>query len=119
MNLRKFVLPGLLWLPFVVASSLPQNAPKLTVTPQRVIHYGHTIEHGTGFTPKKTALSHLRRPDGTEFPVLPMLTDDKGEFSHDIDTMLLLPGTFELWAVDDVTKMPSNVVQFEVVLDKR
>ena len=27
-----------------------------------------------------------RRPDGTEFPVLTMYTNDQGEFVHDIDT---------------------------------
>jgi hypothetical protein len=69
---------------------------------------------GTGFTPKSTALSHLKRPDGTEFPVLPMLTNEQGEFTHDIDTLLLSPGTHEVWVQDDKSKSTSEIVRFEV-----
>jgi hypothetical protein len=72
---------------------------------------------GTGFTPKHNVSSHLKRPDGTEFPVLPILTDDRGEFTHDIDTLLLMPGTHEVWVDDDASKMSSNIVKFEVLLE--
>ena len=72
---------------------------------------------GTGFTPKQNVSSHLRRPDGTEFPVLPMLTDDRGELTHDIDTLLLSPGVHEVWVVDDTAKTSSNTARFEVTLD--
>ncbi len=71
---------------------------------------------GTGFTPKRNVLSHLRRPDGTEFPVLPMLTDDRGEFTHDIDTLLLAPGIHEVWVEDEASKTSSNIARFEVTL---
>ena len=71
---------------------------------------------GTGFTPKTNVTSHLRRPDGTEFPVLPMLTDDHGELMHDIDTLILTPGIHEIWVVDDRSKASSNVATFEVTL---
>jgi hypothetical protein len=45
-----------------------------------------------------------------------MLTDDRGEFTHDIDTLLLSPGTHEVWVVDDHSKVSSNVARFEVTL---
>ena len=34
---------------------------------------------GEGFTPSANIISHLKRPNGTEFPELPMLTDGEGK----------------------------------------
>ena len=96
-----------------------QSAPRLTVSTTRVSHPGHLEMRGAGFTPKGNVSSHLKRPDGTEFPVLPIMTDDRGEFSHDIDTLLLYEGTHELWVVDDTSKVSSNVVRFEVTLEQK
>ena len=75
------------------------------------------IVRGSGFTPKANVSSHLRRPDGAEYPVLPLLTNDKGEFTHDIETLVLTLGIHELWVVDDTSKVTSNKVQFEVTSD--
>jgi hypothetical protein len=72
---------------------------------------------GVGFTPNKYALSHLRRPDGTEYPVLQLLADERGDFTHLIDTLLMDVGTYELWAVDETSKSVSNTVRFEVSLE--
>jgi hypothetical protein len=74
---------------------------------------------GSGFTPKGNVSSHLKRPDGTEFPVLPMQTDARGEFIHDIDTLLLYEGMHELWVVDDTSRVSSNVAKFEVTLESK
>lgn len=73
---------------------------------------------GTGFTPKADIRSHLKRSNGREFPELPMYTDDKGEFTHEIDTLLLEPGIHELWVLDTVSGVTSNVARFEVTLEK-
>lgn len=70
--------------------------------------------YGTGFTPKAEAMSHLRRPNGTEFPVLPIYTNEKGEFAHEVDSLLLLEGTHELWVIDGGTGVSSNVATFNV-----
>jgi hypothetical protein len=70
--------------------------------------------HGYGFTPNANAFSHLRRPDGTQFPVLPMRTNDKGEINHEIDTLLLSGGVHEVWVEDEKSKTTSNVARFEV-----
>jgi hypothetical protein len=72
---------------------------------------------GTGFTPKASIISHMKRPDQTEFPGLRILTDDKGEFTHKIDTLTLLIGTHEVWVVDR-SGVSSNVAKFEVLPDK-
>ena len=106
-----FVIWGIL-----LATACAQAKPKVTVSPEKVLHTGHVVMRGTGFTPKTNVTSHLRRPDGTEFPVLPMLTDDHGELMHDIDTLILTPGIHEIWVVDDRSKVSSNVATFEVTL---
>ena len=103
---------------FFLTISLAQSNPKVTVFPVKVQHPGHVDVHGTGFTPKGNVSSHLRRPDGSEFPVLPMLTNDRGEFTHDIDTLLLSPGAHEVWVVDDSSKVTSNGARFEVTLEQ-
>jgi hypothetical protein len=74
--------------------------------------------YGKGFTPRADIRSHLRRPDGTEFNVLPILTDAHGEFTHDIDTLLLKVGTHDLWVVDSTTGVSSNVAHFDVTLEQ-
>ena len=47
-----------------------------------------------------------------------MLTDDRGEFTHDIDSLLLSPGIHELWVIDTTTGVTSNVAKFEVTLEQ-
>jgi hypothetical protein len=112
MNTLRYLLLALF-----LTASFAQGNPKVTVSPIKVLHTGHVDMRGTGFTPKANVYSHLRRPDGTEFPVLPMMTNDRGELAHDIDTLLLSPGTHEVWVVDEHSKASSNVARFEVTLD--
>jgi hypothetical protein len=98
----------------LVAAGCAQPKPKVTLSPERQFRSGIVLMNGTGFTPKSNALSHLRRPDGTEFPILPFLTNERGEFTHDIDTLLLSPGVHEVWVEDEKTKAVSEIVRFEV-----
>ena len=93
-----------------------QKKPQITVSPAIVLHHGHVDLTGSGFSPKSDIRSHLRRPDGTEFPVLALYTNDKGEFVHDIDTVVFQPGVHEIWVEDTKTKTTSNVVKFEVTM---
>jgi len=95
-----------------------ESAPRVTVTPERVPAKGHVDVRGTGFSPLANVTSHLVRPDGTEFPWLPVMTDSEGAFTHDIDTLLLGPGVHELWVLDDSTGGSSNVARFEVTLEQ-
>jgi len=93
--------------------------PKITVSPSKVLHPYHVEMKGTGFTPKSDVNSHLRRPDGTEFRILEMYTNDKGEIEHDIDTIVMLPGVYELWVDDVKAKTTSNVARFEVTMNSK
>jgi len=107
------------------AASTPQNAkedsaakgPRIELSHARLPQSGVTRMHGTGFTPNSDVQSHLKRPDGTEFNVLSMFTNDKGEFDHDIESFLLQIGTHEVWVIDTKTKVSSNVATFETTRD--
>ena len=110
---KVFLAVWLVSLSLAITSSA-QSPPKLALSTTRIATPGHVIVRGSGFTPKANVSSHLRRPDGAEYPVLPLLTNDKGEFTHDIETLVLTLGTHELWVVDDTSKTSSNKVQFEV-----
>jgi hypothetical protein len=101
---------------FFVTCLSAQKKPQVTVSPEIVLHHGHVDLKGTGLTAKSNVLSHLRRPDGTEFPVLTMYTNDKGEFVHDIDTVVLQPGVHEVWVEDVKAKTTSNIAKFEVTM---
>jgi len=106
-------------LAFSLTTSFAQTKPEVTISPAKIQHSGHVDLRGTGFTPKANVYSHLRRPDGTEFPVLSMMTNDRGEFTHDIDTLILSAGTYEVWVVDESAKTSSNVALFEVTLEQQ
>jgi len=101
---------------FFYAVLFGQTKPQVTVSPPIVLHHGHVDMKGTGFTPKSNVISHLRRPDGTEFAVLTMYTNAKGEFVHDIDTVVFSPGVHEVWVEDVTAKTTSNIARFEVTM---
>ncbi len=86
--------------------------PTVTLSRERVPASGWTIMTGKGFTPKQAVQSHLRRPDGTEFREVTIFTDEKGGFEHDIDSLLLLKGEHDVWAIDTTTGQSSNVAHF-------
>jgi hypothetical protein len=94
-----------------------QTKPSITVSRERIPQNGWLKMYGKGFTPKSTVLSHLRRPDGTEFREVSLLTDAHGEFAHDIDTLLLQRGVHDLWVLDTVTGVTSNVAHFNATDD--
>ena len=119
MNTQNSFVIGLLVSLFSVTGSCAQTKPAVTLSPTRVFHSGHVEMRGTGFTKNADVYSHLRRPDGTEFPVLPMRTNDRGEFTHDIDTLLLSPGVHEVWVEDPKSKATSEVVRFDVTSEQK
>jgi hypothetical protein len=119
MNTRKTFLVASLVCVLFATGSCAQTKPTVTLSPLRVFHSGHVEMKGTGFTKNANVYSHLRRPDGSEFPVLPMMTNDRGEFTHDIDTLLLSPGVHEVWVEDGKSKTTSNIVRFEVTNEQK
>ena len=115
-------IPKLFHLALIVclfAASCTPAKPSVTLNPTRVLHSGHVAMKGTGFTKNSEVISHLKRPDGTQFPTLPMMSDANGEITHDIDTLLLSPGTHEVWVEDPASKMTSEIVRFEVTNEQK
>jgi hypothetical protein len=91
-----------------------ESGPKISLSAEKVVHKEWVVMRGEGFTPSANIISHLKRPNGTEFPELPMLTDGEGKFEHEIDTLLLTAGVHELWVIDTTTNVTSNIAKFEV-----
>jgi murein DD-endopeptidase MepM/ murein hydrolase activator NlpD len=68
---------------------------------------------GAGFSPYG-ATSHLRRPDGREFPLLPVATDSLGRFTRTINSAGFAAGVYSVWAVDKNTGFVTSAVAFRV-----
>lgn len=118
MNITKFFLSTVFLTLSVFGASCSSTAPapkkpQITLSTEVVFHPQHVDVRGTGFTPRTEVSSHLLKSSGVEFPVLPILVDDKGEFTHDIDSLLLQTGPHELWVID-TTGVSSNVAKFDV-----
>jgi hypothetical protein len=92
-----------------------QKKPEISVSAARVKSGDLVMLNGTGFTPDRPVLSHLLRPDGTEYNPLRLRSNVKGELVHKIDTVMLDIGTFEAWVEDEDAKLVSNRVKFTVV----
>ena len=108
---------ALLFAAAAIATSCADPNPRISVSAEQIPRHWKVDVRGAGFTPKHNVSSHLQRSDGSEFPVLPILTDSRGELSHTIDTMILELGPHELWIVDDASGRTSNRVRFEVTFD--
>jgi len=97
------------------AQAPAKAAPTIVISTNRIPVKSFFDVKGSGFTAKSDLYSHLKKPNGSEYPVIQMLSDSKGEFTHEIDTLLLMIGTHELWVVDAKTGVSSNVAKFEVI----
>jgi len=91
-----------------------KNQPQISITPDRAKSGDLVYLMGTGFTASSTVMSHLLRPDETEYNPLRLLTDARGEFTRKIDTTMLQTGTFESWVEDETSKTVSNRARFKV-----
>jgi hypothetical protein len=114
MHIRKSILVSLLVCAPALAGILQNAAPTVTLSPNRILRGGIVQMKGAGFTPKAGIISHLRRPDGSEFPTLPMMSNDRGEIAHEIETYILEPGVYEVWVEDKTAKKTSTPVRLEV-----
>ena len=90
------------------------NQPQINLSAKRVKSGDVFFMMGTGFTPDRTAMSHLQRPDGTEYNPLRLRTNDRGEFTHRIDTTMLDTGTFDIWVEDEASNSTSNRTRFTI-----
>jgi hypothetical protein len=98
----------------LLAVAHAQKKPEVTVAPARVKSGESVLQSGTGFTPNRSVISHLLKPDGTEYNQLRFRTDERGEFVHKIDTAMLDLGVFETWVEDEASKAVSNRARFTV-----
>src|SRR4051812_33038790 len=107
-----------LWLSlllFAASAVFPQKKPEISVMPGRVKSNEQVLLAGTGVTPNRSAMSHLRRPNGSEYNPLRLRVNDRGELVHKIDTVMLDIGTFEVWVEDEASQVVTTRVQFTVV----
>ena len=98
----------------LAATACGPKKPEIRVAPVRVKSGDPVLLTGTGFTPNRSVMSHLLRPDGSEYNPLRLRINDRGEFVHKIDTVMLDIGVFEVWADDEASTVVSNRVQFTV-----
>src|SRR5689334_19761774 len=112
--MKRLLFRALLISSLCFAAAFAQKKPEISVSPSHVKVGGSVLMSGTGFTPNRSVMSHLQRPDGSEYNPLRFPINEHGEFSHKIDTVMLDLGTFELWAEDEASKVVSNRIQFSV-----
>jgi hypothetical protein len=91
-----------------------QKKPEIRVSSTRVKSGELVILNGSGFTPDRPVMSHLLKPDGAEYNPLRLRANERGEFVHKIDTVMLDLGKFEVWVEDESSKVISNRLQFTV-----
>ena len=92
----------------------PQVKPEIRVSPDHVTSGDAVMMTGTGFTPNRSAVSHMLRPDGSEYNPLRIRANEHGEIAHRIDTVMLQLGTSEVWVEDEAAKTVSNRARFRV-----
>jgi hypothetical protein len=84
--------------------SYAEAAPKLTLSAIQ-IHPGESVTvKASGFTPNGSVLSHLVRPDRSEYPEMTFVASPRGEFFHEINIIPFMTGTYEVQMVDETSK---------------
>jgi hypothetical protein len=109
--MRSAVLAGLVVFGIAAAA---QAQPTLTFSVAQMYHGEIVHVRGSGFTPGGDLLSHLFRPDGTEYPETSMKANARGELTHDITIVPPYFGTYEL-VIDDVKAKASATQRFLMV----
>jgi hypothetical protein len=88
--------------------------PQISISPGRAKSGDPVYMSATGCTPSGTVLSHLLRPNETEYNPLRLRIDAQGELTHKIDTTMLNAGIYEAWVEDEASKTVSNRAKFTV-----
>jgi hypothetical protein len=82
--------------------------PRLTLSTYQ-IHAGEVMTlRASGFAPNVKVVSHLYRPDGSEYPVMTFTTDVRGEVTHAITIVPIAFGTYEVRFVEEVTTVAAS-----------
>jgi 5-hydroxyisourate hydrolase-like protein (transthyretin family) len=73
------------------------------------------IQKGRLFTPFSTATLHFKKPDGSEYPISEIETDNKGRFEISYAAPSdKSPGNYTWWAIDDTSGRKSNEISYEI-----
>ena len=90
---------------FVLAASAQAlAAPRLTLSAYQITP-GMTVEvRASGFTPHGIVISELIRPDGTEYPTMTFEADGEGDFTHVINIIPTIIGTYEVRMTDRTSR---------------
>jgi hypothetical protein len=88
--------------------------PQVTVSPSSGPKGTQFNAPGTGFTASGSAVLHLKKPDGSEYPTIGKSADQNGAYSHVIDSSTFVTGTYQYWAVDSSSGKTSNTASFTV-----
>ena len=67
---------------------MAQQQPMIRAVASRIKSGEVFYVTGTGFTPDRAAISHLIRPDKTEYNPLRLRANTSGEIVHKIDTVM-------------------------------
>ena len=88
-------------LTFLLATASPvAAAPTLTLAAYQVTPGTQIVVRAAGFTPGGIVISHLTRPDGSEYPTMTFEADRGGAFTHTITIVPTMIGTYELRMTD-------------------
>jgi hypothetical protein len=99
-------MPGVVILLASVVSAYAE--PRLTLSRYQ-IHAGEVMTlWASGFAPEAKIVSHLIRPDGTEYPVMTFDTDMRGELTHSITIVPIAYGTYEVRMRDEGSKAAAS-----------
>src|SRR5262245_59399970 len=98
-----------------VVATGAQKKPEIRLSATRVKSGELVMLNGSGLTPDRPVMSHLLKPDGSEYNPLRLRANERGEVVHKIDTVMLDLGKFEVWVEDEASTIVSNRLQFTVV----
>ena len=92
---------SLLLLALVLAPAADADAaPRLTLSAYQVTPGTAVVIRAAGFTPSGIVISHLIKPDGSEYPTMTFEADARGEFTHTITIVPPMTGTYEVRMTD-------------------
>ncbi|MFI3137363.1 MAG: DUF1566 domain-containing protein [Methylococcaceae bacterium] len=92
------------YLPFTIGQS------PITASPGQLF-----IQWGNSFTPNTTAILHVKKPDGSEYPTQKQAIDSTGHFGINYKIPANKPeGTYQWWVVDRKTGKKSAVISYQI-----
>jgi pimeloyl-ACP methyl ester carboxylesterase len=95
-------------------TALCQASPKIFVIPKSGPQGRKFWVFWIDFSPNNTLISHLQKPDGSEFPIKTFETNQNGKAKFAIDSSTLPVGQYTLWAEDNCTKKKTKKISFIV-----